>query len=97
MSKAHIFSKCTQNITRIVISFISYNDYSNLPPTLQAQQLPTAMLSGLPRTSHLGQPLTPHRSKFQTDNHSKISHSGYVGWPNYKQNTILFYFNSFLE
>ena len=44
MSKTHIFSKCTQNITRIVISFISYNEHSNLPPTLQAQQLPTAML-----------------------------------------------------
>ena len=49
MSKAHIFSKCTQNITRIVICFTmsyitSYNEHSNLPPTLQAQQLPTAML-----------------------------------------------------
>ena len=48
MSKAHIFSKCTQNITRFMISFTilyitSYNEHSNFLPTLQAQ-LPTAML-----------------------------------------------------
>ena len=33
--------------------------------------------------------------QFQTDNHSKISHNGYVGLSNYEQNTIWFYFNSF--
>ena len=66
---------------------------SLLPVTVQ--DCMAVSTAGLPRTSHLGQPLTSHRSKFQTDNHSKISHSGYIGLPNYKQNTIWFCFNSF--